>query len=103
VIRFLEIAEIELDQAIRWYAAQAPGLDNAFLIEVLSVADRIARFSESMAENACWDFKLLLIGVPRARCSTKCTADAGFRFAGRNRVPVLQRTVSRCAAPGTRH
>jgi hypothetical protein len=35
-VRFLEIAEIELDQAIHWYGAQAPGLDNAFLIEVLS-------------------------------------------------------------------
>ena len=46
-IRFLEIAEIELDQAIHWYRAQAPGLDNAFLIEVLSVADRIARFPEA--------------------------------------------------------
>jgi hypothetical protein len=38
-VRFLEIAEIELDQAIHWYRAQAPGLDNAFLIEVLSAAD----------------------------------------------------------------
>ena len=46
-VRFLEIAEIELDQAIRWYAAQAPGLGNAFLIEVLSAADRIARFPEA--------------------------------------------------------
>ncbi len=43
-VRFLEIAEIELDQAIHWYGAQAPGLGNAFLIEVLSAADRIARF-----------------------------------------------------------
>jgi len=41
-VRFLEIAEIELDQAIQWYKAQALGLDNAFLIEVLSAADRIA-------------------------------------------------------------
>jgi plasmid stabilization system protein ParE len=46
-IRFLEIAEIELDQAVRWYEAQAPGLGNAFLIEVLSAADRIARFPEA--------------------------------------------------------
>lgn len=43
-IRFLKIAEIELDQAIQWYRAQAPGLDNAFLIEVLSAADSIERF-----------------------------------------------------------
>lgn len=34
-VRFLEIAEIEFDQAIRWYGAQAPGLGDAFLIEVL--------------------------------------------------------------------
>lgn len=46
-VRFLEIAEIELDQAIHWYGAQAPGLGNAFLIEVLSAADRIARFPEA--------------------------------------------------------
>jgi hypothetical protein len=37
-VRFLEIAEIELDQAIYWYRAQASGLGNAFLIEVLSAA-----------------------------------------------------------------
>jgi len=24
-VRFLEIAEIELDQAVHWYGAQAPG------------------------------------------------------------------------------
>jgi len=46
-VRFLEIAEIELDQAIHWHEAQASGLGNAFLIEVLSAADRIARFPEA--------------------------------------------------------
>jgi plasmid stabilization system protein ParE len=46
-VRFLEIAEIELDQAILWYGAQSPGLGNAFLIEVLSAADRIARFPDA--------------------------------------------------------
>ena len=46
-VRFLEIAEIEPDQAIHWYGTQAPGLGNALLIEVLSAADRIARFPEA--------------------------------------------------------
>jgi toxin ParE2 len=46
-VRLLEIAEIELDQAIHWYEAQASGLGNAFLIEVLSATDRIARFPEA--------------------------------------------------------
>ena len=46
-VRFLDIAEIELDQAINWYEAQAPGLGNAFLVEVLSAADRITRFPEA--------------------------------------------------------
>jgi plasmid stabilization system protein ParE len=46
-VRFVEIAEIELDQAIHWYEAQAPGLGNAFLIEVLSAAERIRRFPDA--------------------------------------------------------
>ena len=46
-VRFLEIAEIELDEAINWYGEQAPGLGDAFLIEVLSAADRIVRFPEA--------------------------------------------------------
>ena len=53
-IRFLEIAEVELDQAMHWYKVQAPGLDNAFLIEVLSAADRIQRFPSAwhpLSEN----------------------------------------------------
>jgi len=35
-VRFLEVAEIELDESIDWYKEQAPGLGDAFLIEVLS-------------------------------------------------------------------
>ncbi|MCC6947741.1 MAG: type II toxin-antitoxin system RelE/ParE family toxin [Bradyrhizobiaceae bacterium] len=46
-IRFLEVAEIELDQAIRWYEAQAPGLGNTFLIEILSATDRISQYPEA--------------------------------------------------------
>ena len=46
-VRFLEIAEVELDQAIRWYAALSPGQGDAFLVGVLSAADRIARFPEA--------------------------------------------------------
>jgi hypothetical protein len=40
-IRFLEIAEIELNQAVQWYEAQAPGLGQTFLIEVLSWSWRL--------------------------------------------------------------
>ena len=46
-VRFLEIAEVELDEAIQWYREQAPGLGAAFLIEVLATADRITRFPEA--------------------------------------------------------
>jgi len=46
-IRFLEIAEIELDEAIQWYRAQAPGLGDAFLIEALTAAERIANHPEA--------------------------------------------------------
>jgi toxin ParE2 len=46
-IRFLEIAEIELDQAINWYEMQAPGLGHAFLVEVLAAVDRIVCYPEA--------------------------------------------------------
>jgi hypothetical protein len=29
-VRLLEIAELELDETVRWYGAQAPGLGEAF-------------------------------------------------------------------------
>jgi hypothetical protein len=41
-VRFLEIAEIELDQAVQWYGAPAPGLGETFLIEVLTARLRVA-------------------------------------------------------------
>ena len=46
-IRFLEIAQIELDEAVEYYKYEAPGLDEAFLTEVLSAIDRIGRFPEA--------------------------------------------------------
>ena len=46
-VRFLQVAEIELDEAIRWYEAQARRLGDVFLIEVLSAADRIARYPDA--------------------------------------------------------
>ena len=53
-VRLLEIAEIELDEAIRWYETQESGLGDAFLIEMLSAANRIERFPkawQSLSEN----------------------------------------------------
>ena len=46
-VRLLEVAEIELDEAVRWYGEQAPGLGDAFLIDVPATADRITRFPEA--------------------------------------------------------
>ncbi len=46
-IRFLEIAEIELDEAIGYYNYEAPGLGDAFLTEVLDTLDRIGKFPEA--------------------------------------------------------
>jgi plasmid stabilization system protein ParE len=46
-VRFLEIAELELNQAVQWYESQAPGLGDAFLIEVLSALERISRYPEA--------------------------------------------------------
>ncbi len=43
-IRLLAPAQAELDEAITWYAAQAPGLGEAFLIETLKTIKLIEQF-----------------------------------------------------------
>jgi hypothetical protein len=35
-IRFLDIAQRELDEAVEYYNAESPGLGDQFLLEVLS-------------------------------------------------------------------
>lgn len=46
-ISFLEIARIELDDAIEYYNCEAPSLGNAFLYEVLKALDRIGEFPKA--------------------------------------------------------
>ena len=46
LIRFLEIAQIELDEAIEYYNYETSGLGEEFLIEVLNALDRIGEFPE---------------------------------------------------------
>ena len=46
-INFLEIAQMELDDAIEYYNFEVPGFGDAFLAEVLNVLDRIGRFPEA--------------------------------------------------------
>lgn len=46
-IRFLEIAQIELDDAIEYYNYEVPGLGEAFLTEVLNTLDRIGKYPEA--------------------------------------------------------
>lgn len=43
-IRLLEPAQAELDEAIGWYAGQAPGLGDAFLLETIKVLKLIEQF-----------------------------------------------------------
>jgi len=46
-IRFLEIAAIELDEAIQHYSNEAAGLGEEFLNEVLEALNRVAKFPEA--------------------------------------------------------
>jgi len=46
-IRFLEIAQCELDEAIEYYNQETPGLGEEFLTEVLKTIDRIGKFPEA--------------------------------------------------------
>lgn len=43
-IRFLEVAETELDDAVNFYNRESPGLGDRFLAEILDVLDRVAQF-----------------------------------------------------------
>jgi len=46
-IRFLEIAQIELDDAIEYYNYEVPGLGEALLTEVMNTLDRIGKYPEA--------------------------------------------------------
>ena len=46
-IRLLEPAHAELDEAIGWYAEQAPGLGDAFLLETLKVLKLVEQFPQA--------------------------------------------------------
>jgi hypothetical protein len=46
-ITFLEIAQIELDQAIDYYNSKSPGLGDDFLGEVVKALNRIGEYSEA--------------------------------------------------------
>lgn len=43
-IRFLDVAQEEFDEAVEYYNAQAPGLGDEFLLEVLSTLERVRQF-----------------------------------------------------------
>ena len=46
-IRLLEPEQTVLDEAIAWYAEQAPGLGDAFLIEVLKTLRLVEQFPQA--------------------------------------------------------
>jgi plasmid stabilization system protein ParE len=46
-VRLLESAQVELDDAIAWYASQAPGLGDAFLIETLKTFKLIEQYPKA--------------------------------------------------------
>jgi hypothetical protein len=46
-INFLEIAQVELDNAIEYYNYEVSGLGDTFLTEVLKALDRIGEFPEA--------------------------------------------------------
>ena len=46
-IKFLEIAQIELDEAIEYYNYEMPGLGDNFLTEILNALDRAGKFPDA--------------------------------------------------------
>ena len=46
-VRVLEVAQRELDDAVSYYNAQAPGLGEAFLLEAVAAIERIRKFPDA--------------------------------------------------------
>lgn len=46
-VRFLKIAQTELDDAVEYYNAEQPGLGYRFLAEALDALDRIRNFPDA--------------------------------------------------------
>lgn len=46
-IRFLEIAQLELDEAIEYYNSESLGLGDEFLLEALKAIERIRHFPKA--------------------------------------------------------
>ncbi len=46
-IKFLDIARLELDEAVEYYNYEVSGLGNAFLAEVINALHRIAKYPEA--------------------------------------------------------
>ena len=46
-VKFLDAAQLELDEAVEFYNHEFPGLGNQFLQEVLGAIERIARFPDA--------------------------------------------------------
>lgn len=46
-VKFLDAAQLELDETVEFYNREFPGLGNQFLQEVLGAIERIARFPDA--------------------------------------------------------
>jgi len=46
-VRLLEVAQLELDDAISYYNGQERGLGDAFLLEAMAAIDRIQRYPDA--------------------------------------------------------
>jgi plasmid stabilization system protein ParE len=46
-IRLLDVAQLELDEAVEYYNAESPGLGDRFLIEALAAFERIKQFQRA--------------------------------------------------------
>jgi hypothetical protein len=50
-IKFLDIAQIEFDEAVEYYNSESAGLGDSFLLEVLNAIERIKHLSYKGRKN----------------------------------------------------
>lgn len=64
IIKFLDVAKQELDEAITYYETESPGLGNDFLNEALNALDRVGKHPDAWHQCSARTRRCLLRRFP---------------------------------------
>jgi toxin ParE2 len=93
-VRFLDIAEAELGEAIAYYDGESAGLGQVFLLEVLSAIERIRQFPHAwhpLSSNARrWRTRRFPFGIIYQASTMKCSLSQSQIFIASQIIGVIE-------------